>query len=296
MKKSLVLVALLGCFSLSLPGQEKMAGKIITDYFAQIDAHKLDAVGELLTDDFRAMAPFAPSAFDKASWKQVGEGFNTAFPDGKHELTRWFAHENQLAVEGIWRGTNTGMNMGNPPTGNRVICHFTSLAELDGNGKIRRFDIKFDQKEFERQLLAGINLNAQAEATIRGIMAAADAGDGEKVISYFTADAKHYFGGQLNTNDELKKRVAGFKAAFPDIKRSLDEITVNNNIVTVRGWLIGTNTGSFMGAPATGNRLKVSVLGLYKLDKSGKVTEAYIELDGAAVQMQLKGSAATGQK
>lgn len=297
MKKSLVLAALLGFFSLSLATAQGKFETLIRSYYVAVDAGDFTKVTTFFAPGAKVNMPVSPVPLDVPSFSQIGMGFKAAFPDYRHTIIEGVESKNAYALKGWFSGTNTGSMMGNPPTGNRVEMPFSGYYKFNDDGKITELNILFDQTGMTAQLMKGLpDPNAQAEATIRGIMAAADAGDTEKLISYFAADARHFFGGQQSTNDELKKRVAGFKAAFPDINRSLDEISVNGSSVTIRGWLTGTNTGSFMGAPATGNRIKVSVLGLYKLDKTGKVTEAYIELDGAAVQMQLKGSLATGNK
>lgn len=437
MKKSILFSALFLLFtSASLFSQEKNAGQIVTNYFSWLDGGNLDAVGSLLTEDFKATASFAPVAFDKKGWRGVGENFNAAYPGMKHEIVDWFADGNKVVVSGIFKGTNTGPNMGNPPTGNKVVLPFTTLFQLDGKGKISMLDSKFDMKSFEGQLMAGINPHAMAEANIRkayaslekhdfktfaslcaddfselaigpepikgvwnaiesykafmtafpdmkfditsivpagnntyfltinlsatntgsfmgvpptgkhamvqdidvvvlndkglcishkstypnglldaigitplldprkaaaeaavmGILAAADAGDAEKMASYFAPDAKHYFAGIANTTDELKKRVAGFKAGFPDIKRSLTIVASSNNSVTIKGWLTGTNTGTFMGKPATNNKIKVSVLGVYNFNEEGKVTEAWVEMDSATLMGQLKGEITASAK
>ncbi|MFN0213230.1 MAG: ester cyclase [Saprospiraceae bacterium] len=263
---------------------------IVKQYFANVDAGNSAEVEKLLSDNFMANAPFSPQALPKQAWIGVGQGFKAAFPNMQHEVLSCIESGFSVAVRGVFKGKNDGPMMGNPATGNYVKLPFTTIFELDKSWKIKLIDVQFDQKSMESQLMAGLpNPVAAAEATVRGIMQAADAGDGEKVISFFAPDAKHYFGGQLNTNDQLKMRVAAFKAGFPDIKRTLDEIVVSGNTVLIRGWIRGTNTNSFMGAPATNNSINVSVLGEYKLNSAGKVTEAWVELDGAAVQMQLKG-------
>ena len=265
---------------------------IVKQYFDGVDAGRFIEVEKLLAEDFMASAPFSPQALPKQAWIGVGQGFKSAFPDMKHEVLNYIESGNTVVAQGVFKGKNDGPMMGNPATGNVVNLPFTTIFELDKSWKIKAIHVQFDQKSFEAQLMAGLpNPLAAAEATVRGIMAAADAGDGEKVISFFTSDAKHYFSGQLNTNDQFKTRVAAFKAGFPDIKRTAEEIIVSGNVITVRGLLTGTNTGAFMGAPATNNPIKVSVLGVYKLNSAGKVMEAWIELDGASVQMQLKGSA-----
>lgn len=435
MRKSIFFLALCVLFtSAPLFSQEKQAGTIVTNYFSWLDAGKLEAVGTLLTDDFKATASFAPITFDKQGWRGVGENFNTAYPGMKHEIVDWFASGNKVVVSGVFKGTNTGPNMGNPPTGNKVELPFTTVFKLDGKGKINMLDSKFDVKSFESQLMAGINphamaeanirkayaslekhdyntfaglcaddytelglgpqpikgvwnaiegykafltafpdlkfditsivpagnntyyltinlsgtntgsfmgipptgkkamaqdvdiivlddkgrclshkptypnglldaigltplldpRNAVAEATIRNIMAAADAGDTEKLLSCFTPDAKHYFNGAITSNEELKKRVAGFKTGFPDVKRTLTVVANSNGAITAQGWLTGTNTGSFMGMPVTGNKVKVSVLAAYKLNDAGKVTESWVEVDNGALLGQLKGEAGTG--
>lgn len=278
----------------SANAQESQAAKIITEYFANVDAGNVDAAVALLTDDFAATAPFSPVPFDKMGWRGVGQGFKIAFPDMKHEIVDWFADGNKVCVQGIFKGTNTGVNMGNPPTGNRVSQSFTTNFLLDGKGKIKSLSVIFDQKLFESQLLAGINLNAAAENTCREMLAAADAGDAEKMLSYFAADSKHYFSGVQNTNDELKKRVAAFKMGFPDVHRDLTVLASANGVVTLKGWLVGTNTGSFMGKPATGNKIKVSALGVYKIGADGKITEGWVEMDSAALMSQLNSNSTTG--
>ena len=156
MKSLFILSALFSALSFStLQAQEKDAGKIVTHYFAWVDAGNLDAVGELLTDDFTVSAPFSPSGtINKMGWKGVGESFKTAFPDMHHEIVDWFASGNKVAVRGIFTGTNTGSMMGNPPSNNKSEVPLTAIFELDGKGKIRSLDIKFDMKNFEAQLMA----------------------------------------------------------------------------------------------------------------------------------------------
>ncbi|MBC7776956.1 MAG: ester cyclase [Phycisphaerae bacterium] len=297
--KIFALPIFLSLFSISLFANNEYPTPIdiVKTYFTAVDAGNSTEVEKLLTDNFQANAPFSPQALPKQAWLGVGQGFKAAFPDMKHDILQYIESGSTVVVKGVFKGKNDGPMMGNPATGNNVSLPFTSIFEFDKSWKIKSLDIQFDQKSMEAQLMAGLpNPVAGAEATVRGIMAAADAGYGEKVVSFFAADAKHYFSGQLNTNEELKMRVAAFKAGFPDIKRSLDEIIVQGNTVTIRGWLTGTNTGVFMGAPATNNQIKVSVLGEYKLNSAGKVTEAWVELDRATVQMQLTdGSVAKGK-
>ncbi|MBK9107591.1 MAG: ester cyclase [Saprospiraceae bacterium] len=188
-------------------------------------------------------------------------------------------------------GTNTGSFMGIPHTGKKAMVEDMDIVELNDQGLcISHKSVNPNGILYAVGIMDKLDpSNMAAEAAALGIMAAADAGDTEKLVSYFAPDAKHYFNGIANSNDELKKRVTGFKSGFPDVKRSLTVVASGNGAVSVQGWLTGTNTGMFMGNPASGNKIKVSALGVYKFNDAGKVTEAWVELDAATMLAQLKG-------
>ncbi|MBL7826620.1 MAG: ester cyclase, partial [Saprospiraceae bacterium] len=142
--------------------------------------------------------------------------------------------------------------------------------------------------------MAGLpNPAAFAELNIRSMLAAADKGDIEKFISYWAPDGKNYFTGKETSMEDMKKRIAAFKAGFPDIKRTLDKVVVSGNIVTLRGWVTGTNTGMFRGQPGTGNAIKLYWLGFYELNEQGKIKAGYVEFDTATLESQLKGTVAS---
>ncbi|MBK9107592.1 MAG: ester cyclase [Saprospiraceae bacterium] len=227
MKKTILLSAFVVLFaSVTIISQEKRAEQIVTHYFNWLDAGDLDATASLLTEDFKATAAFAPVTFDKKSWRAVGENFNTAFPGMKHEISDWFADGNKVVVSGIFKATNTGPNMGNPATGNKVSLAFTTLFLLDGKGKIKMLDTKFDMKSFEGQLMAGINPHAKAEANIRKAYASLEKKDYKSFASVCTPEFM-----ELGLSPEPIKGVwnaveayKSFLTAFPDTKFDIKEI------------------------------------------------------------------------
>lgn len=265
-------------------------GDIVKQYFTAMDGGNTAEMGKLLSEDFQGNAPFAPQALPKQAWLGAGKDLKAGFPDMKHEVLSCLESGFNVTVRGVFSGKNDGPMMGNPASGNYVKVPFNTIFELDRTWKIKAIYVQFDQKTLESQLLAGLpNAAAAAEATVRGIMAAADAGDTEKLLSYFSPEAVHYFSGTANSDEELKKRVAGLKAGFPDIKRNLNLISNANGTIAVQGWLEGTNTGAFMGQAPTGKKIRVSALGVYRVNALGKVVEAWIELDTASLLSQLKG-------
>ena len=270
---------------------------IVKAYFTAIDNGNTAELEKLLADDLMASAPFTPQPLNKQAWLGVGQGFKAAFSDMQHEIQDYVETGLKVAVRGAFKGKNDGPMMGNPATGNRVSVPFNTVFELNTAWKIKAVYVQFDQKSFEAQLMAGLpNPAVKAELDVRAFIDAADRGDVNLAVSYCTANAVHHFGGVPISNEDMKKRILGFNAGFPDLKRGIDEIWVSGNTVTLRGWVTGTNTGAFMGAPATGNKIKASLLAEYKLDAMGKIAESWVEFDRSTIENQLKtGAAAAGK-
>ncbi len=86
----------------------------------------------------------------------------------------------------------------------------------------------------------------------------------------------------------------GFMAAFPDATATTDDLVADGDRVVERYTLTGTNTGSFMGAPATGKTIRTGSIAIYRL-VGGKIVEHWGEHDGLGVMMQLGLMPAPGQ-
>lgn len=266
---------------------------IISAYFAAVDAGNSEEVAKFMADDCLVSNPLAPQPMPKQVWLGVLQDFKTAFPDLKHEMAAFTESGFTVVARGVLKGQNNGPLMGNPPTGNRISCAFNAIFELDKSWKIKAVYSQFDLKNFEAQLRAGLpDPHAATEADIRAMLAAADAGNAEKFMHFWVADGVNYFAGKQTSNEDMKKRIIALKAAFPDIKRNLDEVVVSGNTVTVRGWVTGTNTGPFQGQAPTGNAVKVSWLGFYKLNAAGKIESGWVEFDTATLKSQVKGEMA----
>ena len=73
-------------------------------------------------------------------------------------------------------------------------------------------------------------------------------------------------------------------AGFPDYQTIIDDIFAEGDKVAVRITMSGTNTGSFMGIPATGKH----VAGIYIARiVNGKIVEHWGEEDGVSLLQQL---------
>ncbi len=60
------------------------------------------------------------------------------------------------------------------------------------------------------------------------------------------------------------------RGAMPDVQWSADEFIAEGDKVMIRFTMTGTNTGAFMGMPATGRAVKVTAMNIYQL-KDGRI-------------------------
>jgi steroid delta-isomerase-like uncharacterized protein len=78
----------------------------------------------------------------------------------------------------------------------------------------------------------------------------------------------------------LRGRAAGaarfraFRDAFPDIAATLHEVVAQADKVAVRYTLAGTHRGPFAGVPATGKRVTLSGITLFRL-ADGRIAEVW---------------------
>ena len=86
-----------------------------------------------------------------------------------------------------------------------------------------------------------------------------------------------------------KEFSAAFYAGFPDLKHQVDEVIAVGDRVAVRFRVIGTNTGSFLGAPASGRPIAIDGLALMTV-ASGQVTELWGQFDQMGVLQQIGAS------
>jgi steroid delta-isomerase-like uncharacterized protein len=77
-----------------------------------------------------------------------------------------------------------------------------------------------------------------------------------------------------------------FYAAFPDLCHRIDEVVVAEPQVAVRFTLRGTQTGAFLGVPATGRPVEV-VASAFLTVADGRVTHLRAQFDQLGLLRQL---------
>src|SRR6266571_3904117 len=85
-----------------------------------------------------------------------------------------------------------------------------------------------------------------------------------------------------------------FMSAFPDSHITTEDLIADGDKVVERFTFHGTNTGSFMGAPATGKHVASSGMSVFRI-AGGKIVEHWGENDALGTMQQLGLVPAPGQ-
>ena len=291
MKNYLISLALL-CFVTTAAFATK-PGKLaqtVYDYYAAVDAGDLDKVASYLAEGAKITIPFSPNSMDKMSFKQLGMGMGTAFPNMHHKVLDVTEGKNSAAYKAVFSGTNTGSMMGNPPTGNRVELPFIGYMKFDKTGKITELDIQLDVASFNAQLMKGLpDPKMAAENNIRELFHLMDAGQTDQFPMYCSTDFKisNPFLSEPSPIQTFQGVMQSQKAAFPDMRHEIVEIISDGKNVVTKGIFSGTNTGSMMGNQPTGNRVELPFLVLDQLDANGKIISRDVLFDSKSFEAQL---------
>lgn len=84
----------------------------------------------------------------------------------------------------------------------------------------------------------------------------------------------------------LKAVMGQFFAAFPDMRIVVEQSIGEGDIVATRGHFEGTHDGDFMGVPATGRKVNVQYMDMWRL-QAGKAVENWVRIDTLGLMQQL---------
>ena len=94
------------------------------------------------------------------------------------------------------------------------------------------------------------------------------------------------FPGQGNGLADLKARVAGLCAAFDPLHFTIEDVIAEGDKVVVRWTNSGTNSGAFLGIPATGRDFGIAGIDIHVVT-GGKLAEHWHVVDQLAQMQQL---------
>lgn len=78
-----------------------------------------------------------------------------------------------------------------------------------------------------------------------------------------------------------------YRAAFPDLRMDVEDLIAGDDRTVARVVATGTQTGEFMGMPASGRRIEVQLIDLMRFDGAGAVCEHWGVMDMLSMLQQL---------
>jgi non-heme chloroperoxidase len=87
--------------------------------------------------------------------------------------------------------------------------------------------------------------------------------------------------------EDVKKFVKEYRSAFSDIEDIVEDMIGEGDRVVTRWTLRVTHTGEFRGIPATGKRITITGIGIFRFSEEGEVVESWDSLDQLGMMRQL---------
>lgn len=92
--------------------------------------------------------------------------------------------------------------------------------------------------------------------------------------------------GDHGREEHFKGMVPAFRAAFPDLQFTFEDMIAEGDTVATRFTMHGTHEGEFMGIPPTGKEVRVSGM-VFERVEDGKVQEGWVQRDNLGMMQQL---------
>jgi steroid delta-isomerase-like uncharacterized protein len=84
--------------------------------------------------------------------------------------------------------------------------------------------------------------------------------------------------GDLRGIEGMRELVSAYRAAFPDVRFTVEDLVAEGDRVVVRFTAAGTQRGEFLGIAPTGKAISVSVIDLLRL-RDGQIVEDWERFD-----------------
>ena len=103
---------------------------------------------------------------------------------------------------------------------------------------------------------------------------------------FFSPDIVVYMATGPVQMEAYKQICSAYFAAFPDLHITTDDLLAEGDQVVKRWTARCTHKGEFMGIPATGNKLEVTGIEIFRI-ADGKITEIWAAMDNLGMMQQL---------
>ena len=98
--------------------------------------------------------------------------------------------------------------------------------------------------------------------------------------------ALHFAQGQAHQPPSLKTWFETALIAFPDVQFTVHDLFAEGDRVVTRWSYVATNTGPFLGRPATGRRVTDTGINIFRIE-NGKIADMWLVQDSLGLLQQL---------
>jgi steroid delta-isomerase-like uncharacterized protein len=126
-------------------------------------------------------------------------------------------------------------------------------------------------------------LNGFMEAFNTGNLSALDAICAPDIIDHSMATNRI----QPYNFEAFKGRVYRHRVGMPDLRFSITNMIIEGDLLSFQWEMTGTNTGPYLGRPASGNPIRVTGMNFERLE-NGKIVEHWSYYDKLALMQQLE--------
>ena len=91
----------------------------------------------------------------------------------------------------------------------------------------------------------------------------------------------------LYGREEFKSWAGDLVNAIPDFRATIHDTVAEGDLVALRWTVAGTQTGEYMGAPATGNHVEVTGSSLWRVNQDGQNTDIWFVMDTVNFMRQI---------
>jgi predicted ester cyclase len=126
---------------------------------------------------------------------------------------------------------------------------------------------------------------SQVEEVLNGIYEAVNTGN-LALLDKFVAPGYTEHSEGFQGVEPFKQQVAAFRAAFPDLHVSIEDLLIDGDRFASRTTVAGTHTSDLMGMPATGKRISVEAVDIGRI-ANGQAQERWGGLNMYSMLTQL---------
>jgi steroid delta-isomerase-like uncharacterized protein len=126
---------------------------------------------------------------------------------------------------------------------------------------------------------------SQVEEAVDGIYEAINTGNLALLDKFVATDYIEHSEG-FHGVEQFRQQIAAFRAAFSDLRVTIDDMLIAGDRFASRTTVTGTHTGDLMGLPATGKQISVEAVDIGRIE-NGQAKERWGGLNMYSMLIQL---------